>query len=145
MTDDGMKKQRRPFVGVGVLVVKGGKVLLGKRKGSHGAGTWCLPGGHLDYGETLEGAAKREVFEETGLEIGELEVISVSNDIMYDKHYITIGLNPGVVKGKVELKEPDKAERWDWFAFDELPEPLFIASERIIKNYLAKRVYKKYD
>ena len=145
MTDDGMKKQRRPFVGVGVLVVKGGKVLLGKRKGSHGAGTWCLPGGHLDYGETLEGAAKREVFEETGLEIGELEVISVSNDIMYDKHYITIGLKPGVVKGKVELKEPDKAERWDWFAFDELPEPLFIGSERIIRNYLAKRFYKKYD
>jgi len=139
------EEKRRPLVGVGVLIIRNGKVLLGKRKGSHGEGAWCLPGGHLEYGESFENAAKREVFEETGLKIDGLEVISVSNDIMYGKHYVTIGLKPALVEGDVKLKEHDKAEEWDWFEFDALPEPLFVASERIIKNYLARRMYKKYD
>ncbi len=53
----------RPKVGVGVIVVKEGKVLLLQRKNSHGSGTWCFPGGHLEYGESLEECAKREVLE----------------------------------------------------------------------------------
>ncbi len=44
----------RPSVGLGVIVAKGGKVLLGKRKGEHERGTWCPPGGHFEYGEGIE-------------------------------------------------------------------------------------------
>lgn len=58
-----------PGLGVGVLVIENGRVLLGKRKGSHGAGTWSAPGGHLEYGESIENCAEREVLEETGLRI----------------------------------------------------------------------------
>ena len=58
-----------PQVGVGVLILRDGKVLLGRRKGSHGAGCWSAPGGHLEFGETLEDCAAREVLEETGLKI----------------------------------------------------------------------------
>jgi 8-oxo-dGTP diphosphatase len=43
----------RPKVGVGVMVLKNGKVLIGKRKGAHGAGEWAWPGGHLEYMESL--------------------------------------------------------------------------------------------
>lgn len=62
MTQDGMAK-----VGVGVLVVKGNKVLLGKRKNAHGADEYGGPGGHLEYGETIEQTALREIGEECGI------------------------------------------------------------------------------
>ena len=50
---------KRPRVGLGVFVKKEGKVLVGERKGSHGAGTWALPGGHLEGGESFEECCKR--------------------------------------------------------------------------------------
>ncbi|PIN92058.1 hypothetical protein CO154_01270 [Candidatus Pacearchaeota archaeon CG_4_9_14_3_um_filter_31_7] len=52
-----------PKVGVGVIVIKDNKVLLGKRKNAHGEGSLCFPGGHLEFNEKVEDAAEREVFE----------------------------------------------------------------------------------
>lgn len=56
-----MSEDKRPKVGLSVIIRRKSKVLLGKRKNSHGAGTWCFPGGHLEYKESL-----RELKEETG-------------------------------------------------------------------------------
>ncbi len=53
-------------VGVGIMIFKDGKVLMGRRKGSHGAGEYAFPGGHLDFGESFEDCAKRETLEEAG-------------------------------------------------------------------------------
>ena len=64
-----MSERELPKVGVGVIVVRDGKVLLGKRRGAHGEGSWSFPGGHLEFNELLEICAKREAKEETGLEI----------------------------------------------------------------------------
>ena len=58
-----------PRIGVGVIVTKGDRVLLIKRKGAHGQGTWSTPGGHLEYGESPEECAARETAEETGVDI----------------------------------------------------------------------------
>ena len=71
----------RPKVGVGVIIVKEGKILLGERKNAHGEGTWCPPSGHLELGESYEECAKRETFEETGLQIKNLQFITATNDI----------------------------------------------------------------
>jgi 8-oxo-dGTP diphosphatase len=71
----------RPQVGVGVIIVRDGKILLGLRR-SHGAGTWALPGGHLEWGETVESCARREVKEETGLYLGVVSQGPYANDVM---------------------------------------------------------------
>ncbi|NBO23379.1 NUDIX domain-containing protein, partial [bacterium] len=54
-------------VGLSALIVRDGKVLMGKRKGSHGQGQWAFPGGHLEYSEDFKSCLTREVKEETGL------------------------------------------------------------------------------
>lgn len=59
----------RPKVGVGVIVIKNNKVLLGKRKNSHGQGTWCFPGGHLEFNESWKNCAIRETKEETDVNV----------------------------------------------------------------------------
>lgn len=123
-----MSKENRPRVGLGVIVRKDGKVLMGKRKNAHGEGTWCFPGGHLEFGESWEECARREVREEVGVEVRELSLAHVTNDIFSeeDKHYITLFLVGDWVSGEVMLCEPDKNEQWGWFPWEALPQPLFI-------------------
>ena len=59
--------EKKPRVGVACVVQKEGKVLLGQRKGAHAVGCWGFPGGHLEFVESVESCAKRELLEETGL------------------------------------------------------------------------------
>ena len=56
-------------VGVAVIIKHQNTILLGERIGAHGANTWATPGGHLEFGESVEQCAIREVFEETGLKL----------------------------------------------------------------------------
>ncbi len=126
----------RPKVGLGVAVIKDGKVLLEKRKNYHGDGSWCFPGGHLEFGETWEECAKRETREEAGIEIKNLRFGTVTNDIFSkeNKHYITIIMIAEYDSGEVQIMEPEKNEKWDWFEWDKLPSPLFIPLQNLIKQ-----------
>ena len=72
-------EQQRPKVGIGVLVIKDGKILVGKRKGAHGEGQYAWPGGHMEYMESFEQCAKREVMEETGIEIENVRFLRLMN------------------------------------------------------------------
>ena len=115
-----------PRVGIGVLVMKDGKLLLGKRKGSHGAGEYASPGGHLEHLESFAEASAREVEEETGLEIGPARFLRVLNTTQYaPRHYIDIAFVADWVSGVPEVREPDKVESWGWYDLDDLPSPLF--------------------
>jgi 8-oxo-dGTP diphosphatase len=122
-----------PKVGVGVLVIENGRVLLGKRKGSHGAGTWSAPGGHLEYGESIENCAEREVLEETGISIRDLQYGPFTNNVFESeqKHYVTVFVLAKRGSGVVETKEPEKCEGWEWFDWSNLPEPLFSPLETL--------------
>jgi 8-oxo-dGTP diphosphatase len=117
---------RRTSVGVGVMVMKHGKVLLGRRKGSHGAGEYAWPGGHLEYGERFAECAAREVAEETGLQIGAVRFLRVLNTMHYaPRHYVDIALIADWLRGDPEVREPDKVDAWAWYDLDALPSPLF--------------------
>jgi 8-oxo-dGTP diphosphatase len=135
-----------PRVGIGVLMQnEKGQVLLGLRQGSHGAGEWSFPGGHLEFGETIFQAARREAKEETGLAVNELSLISVSDDLDYLKshglHYVTIGVKAVYRGGRVKLTEPEKFLEWRWFDLDKLPYAIFEGTKNIIKNFKAGIIY----
>ncbi len=113
-------------VGVGVLIVRDGRVLLGKRAGSHGAGTWAPPGGHLDVGESIAACAAREVLEETGLVVEETRAGPYTSDVFVaeNRHYITLFV-VARCSGEPALLEPDKCTEWGWYRWTDLPAPLF--------------------
>ncbi|MDO8742591.1 MAG: NUDIX domain-containing protein [bacterium] len=113
----------RPMVGVGVMILKDGKVLLAKRKGSHGAGEYGFPGGHLENLESFEDCAIRETREECGLEIKNIRFLYLTNVKKYaPKHYVHIGLVADWAGGEPVVLEPEKAEEWKWFDLDNVPE-----------------------
>lgn len=107
--------ERRPRVGVGVIVVRDGQVLVGERLGAHGAHTWALPGGHLEFGEDVAACAARELAEETGLAIDPAAIGPgpYTSDLFAaeQRHYVTL--------------EPAKCAQWRWCRWHELPRPLF--------------------
>ncbi len=131
-------ESKRPKVGVGVALIKDGKVLLGKRKNAHGEGTWSFPGGHLEYKENWDECAYRECLEETGLSIKNIRFGTVSNDVFdeEEKHYVTIIMLADYDAGQLRVMEPEKCEQWKWFIWDKLPEQLFLPIKNILKaNY----------
>jgi 8-oxo-dGTP diphosphatase len=145
-----MDKPMQAKVGVGAMVLHNGKVLLGKRHEDpakadselHGEGTWTMPGGKLDFKEGLFACMAREVKEETSLEVLGAEVISVTDDITTDKHFVTVGFLVNKFAGEPRVMEPDEITEWRWFALDALPAKVFPPSLKVLKNYLARSVYK---
>ncbi len=126
-----------PQVGIGVLIFREGKFLLGRRKGSHGEGDWSAPGGHLEFGETPEACAKRETQEETGLDCGELMAGPFVSNVFPEiqKHYITLFMLSQQSTGEPVLLEPEKCEGWQWFSPDSLPEPLFAPLKTLFEQH----------
>ena len=125
----------KPQVGTAMIITKDDKVLLMKRKGPHGQGTWSTPGGHLDFGEMLEGCAAREAKEEVGLDVVEVRFRAVTNDLFAatGRHYVTIWLE-GKPVGEPYIAAEKEVSDIGWFAWDALPEPLFLPLENLVKK-----------
>jgi 8-oxo-dGTP diphosphatase len=135
-------KNKIPRVGIGVFIFKNGKFIMGCRKGSHGDGSWSVPGGHLEFGETIEQGAIREAIEETGLQIQNIKVVGITNDIFKaeNKHYITIWVASEWKKGKEVVNEPDKFLKLKWCTFETLPENLFLPWVELQKSKFYKNL-----
>jgi len=127
---------KRPYIGIGVIIIRDGKVLLGKRRNAHGSGSWCCPGGHLEFGESFEACARREVSEETGLEIENIRHGPFTNDLFTaeGKHYVTLFMIADCPRGTPRVCEPEKCEAWAWFSETNLPEPLFLPNKNLLAS-----------
>lgn len=126
-------------VGVGLYIInEKNELLLGLRKSPHGSGTWCPPGGHLEFGESFEQAGVREAREETDLvvDIKDVQILGCTNDIYQktDKHYITIQMITRKFSGEIKITEPEKWQIWQWFALSDLPTNLFLSAHNFLKN-----------
>ena len=131
-----------PKVGIGVMIWKDGRILLGLRKGSHGGGEYALPGGHLEFGESFEECAKRETREKAGIEITNVRFAILMNLKSYPgQHYAHIGLAADWQGGEPKAMEPDKCEGWAWYDTDRLPSPLFHVIPSHIEAHKTGRNY----
>lgn len=126
--------EKCPQVGVGVIITKGDQVLLMKRKGSHGDGTWSTTGGHLEFGESLEECALREVREEVAVTITDITFRAITNDLFETegKHYITIWMEGRYVSGEPVMQAVNEMSAVSWFSWNALPEPLFLPLEHLL-------------
>jgi len=130
------KESDRPRVGVGVIVMRGDKILMSRRKNAHGDGDWSVLGGHLKFGESLEHCAEREVLEETGVKIRSVRFATITNDIFEkeEKHYITVWMVSDYGSGEPKVMEPDKFESIGWFGWEKMPSPLFLPARNLLKS-----------
>ncbi len=125
-----------PNVGIGVLILNRRHLLLGKRHRTHSAFIWATPSGHLEFGETFEQCAIREVNEETDLIISNPKFVEITSDIFTEesKHYVSIFLSTAYLDTqKIINLEHNKVHSWEWFDIKRLPESLFCPLRNLIE------------
>jgi 8-oxo-dGTP diphosphatase len=117
---------------------------MGRRIGSHGAGTWSFPGGHLEWNETVDACAARELLEETGLVISTsaFRKLTYTNDVFTNegKHYVTLYMEAQCPEGEPQVMEPTKCSEWAWT--EAPPEPLFLPIQNLLREGWQSALWK---
>ncbi|MBK3646521.1 MULTISPECIES: NUDIX hydrolase [Streptomyces] len=124
-------------VGVQAIVRSADGVLLGLRKNTFGQGTWGLPGGHLEIGESIFEATARELREEVGIRPVALRVACVTDPQPEANHHMQIGVEVLGHEGHITVCEPHRCERWQFWPLDALPDALFIGSIKVLDSVRA--------
>lgn len=127
----------RPLIGVGGLVISGGRVLLARRGAPPLKGEWSIPGGLLEVGEALMEGVRRELLEETAVEIRVVELIEVFERIDLDAsgtarhHFVVLDYLCEMLGG--EARAASDVTDVAWAAPEELPNySLSEAATRVI-------------
>ena len=128
-----VKMYRNPFPTVDIIIEICDSIILIKRKNPPFG--WALPGGFVDYGESLEQAAVREALEETSLEVGDLHLLGCYSDPERDTRFHSIS-TVFVATGHGTPCAADDAESLALFKIDALPEQLCFDHDRILADYV---------
>lgn len=140
----------KPGIGVGVMIIKDNKILLGlrnpdKEKASSeldGEGTWTMPGGKVKFMENLVDAAKRELEEETSLKATKIDFLCISDDMTEKAHFVTVGFIVEEYTGEIKTMEPEEILEWKWFDLNDLPINLYKPSQKCIEKYKNGIIYE---
>lgn len=124
----------QPVVGIGIVIVNGGKIVLIKRGNEPGRGKWSIPGGLVELGEQIGHAVIREAKEETCLDVVNPRLVDVVDNVELDGdgkvkyHYVIVDYLVQVVGG--EIAAASDAEELRWVPFDEVERYILTASFR---------------
>jgi 8-oxo-dGTP diphosphatase len=137
-----MSEFQKFSVGVTIFVVRGDKLLMGRRKNGFASGTYGLPGGRLIEGEKMLDCAARELMEETGLTAQSFTFLNlVNDDQVKTNHYLQVSFLAEGVAGEPELREPEFCEQWQWFDLSALPSPIASSQIESVTLFLAKQAF----
>ena len=122
-----------PYVGVGCIVVRHGKLLLVRNQ----RGFWSTPGGHLDFGESPDLCAVREAFEETGITVSNVQFVAITNDVLADvgKHYLTVWMRGDADGVPAQIGDTAEINEIGWFSPDQLPSPLHLYFQNLLDGH----------
>lgn len=123
-----------PGLGVGLAILRDGKLLLCRRMKAPEAGHWNIVGGKVDHMEPAELAARREAEEETGLTIGTIRYLGLTEQrIEADRqHWVSLLYVSEDTTGEPQLTEPDKLSDIGWFDLNDLPQPLSVFTQTVL-------------
>jgi len=136
--EDNRKYSDKPLVGVGALIMRDDKILLIQRAYPPSVGRWSIPGGLVEIGESIWNACKREIAEETSLEIDLIGILDINEMIQRDKrgeivyHYVLIGFLAKCNSEEVEIDS--ESMDWCWVTIDEaLKKDLTATAARLMR------------
>ena len=115
-----------PGLGCGLAILREGRLLLYRRLRAPEAGSWNIVGGKVDHMERTVDSARREAEEESGLRIGTVELLCISEQIIEEErqHWLSLIYVSEDFAGEARVMEPEKLPEFGWFALDDLPSPL---------------------
>lgn len=115
-----------PGLGCGLALLRDGKLLLYRRLRVPEAGCWSIVGGKVDHMERAADSARREAEEESGLTVGAIELLCISEQIIEEErqHWLSLIYVTEDFAGEARVMEPEKLPEFGWFSLDALPSPL---------------------
>lgn len=125
-------------VGCGAFILNNNEeVLLQKRNKSPEKGYWSIPGGKVEMFETFHQAIKREVKEETDVEIEIIELLGICDHIVQNEkvHWISPPFLCRIKKGEPKIMEPQKHTDMKWFSLKQLPADITITTKKAVECY----------
>ena|SRR3972149_7613026 len=140
-------KEGIDYIGLGVggvIINKNNEVLLLLRKTSPESDCWTIPGGSVKFGEKIEDALKREIFEEIGVEIKIIKLLNIVNHIIDSEktHYVSPEFLVEIISGKPRNSEPEKHGAIKWFSIYVLPPNITMTTKVALDSYKALRIDK---
>jgi 8-oxo-dGTP diphosphatase len=124
-------------VGVGAVIVDKGRILLLLRRKSPEEGSWSIPGGSVEFGETIEDAVIREIKEELGIDCTIITLLRVTNHIspLNSFHWVSPAFLVRVSAGTPKNIEMESHEDMQWFPIEDLPINLTITTRLALESY----------